>query len=61
MNEEKIVSTIKMLAMSQGSYGRLYNQLMDAKNSGSAAYDSFINEVSSHCSDALDMILYIEG
>lgn len=61
MNEEKIISTIKMLAMSQGSYGRLYNQLMAAKNAGSAAYDSFINEASEHCSDAVSLVMWIEG
>ena len=29
MNREQILNSIKMLAQSQGSYGRLYSQLKD--------------------------------
>jgi len=61
MTEEKIISTIRMLAGSQGSYGRLYETLMQAKAAHSAAYQSFINDVQRNCDDVVGLVMYIEG
>lgn len=61
MNEEKIISTIKMLAMSQGFYGRLYNQLMSAKEYDPDSYEAVIKDLSENCWDSCSLAMRIEG
>lgn len=57
MNREQILSTIQMLMMSQGSYGRLYAFL----TSGSEGAEEILAELESrNFGSALDLVLYLE-
>ena len=59
---EDCLDTIKMLASSQGFYGRMLNTLMDMKKNDSEAYQTVVSEWESQgFTDSLDFILYIEG
>ena len=58
MKREQILETIRRLAMSQGSYGRLYNDLMsDAEYCEEAM--AFLE--AQNFKDPVDLILCIEG
>lgn len=62
MTKEQIFNTIKMLANSQGCYGRLLRNLQDAEAEYGVEfverefYDKF-----KHCKDQLDFIMEFEG
>lgn len=57
----EIITIIKDLAQSQGSYGRLYNELMQLKHSNPDEYDKLTMEWEKEGFEtALDLILYLE-
>lgn len=58
MNKEQILNAIKVLAKTQGFYGRLYEFLTSGTDKAVAALS--ILEVQ-HFGDSVDMVLYIEG
>lgn len=65
MKEKEILQTIKMLANSQGFYGRLYRDLMEMKNSDNeidnANYYECIEELEKqNFKDGVDLVLYLE-
>lgn len=58
MNREEILSAIRILAMSQGCYGRLYNVL----SNGSEESEDYLLELENqNFKDIVDLILYIES
>jgi len=59
MNREQILSTFRSLAMSQGFYGRLLEQIDSADEE---ARDAFLSHLESmNFGDAVDLVMYIEG
>ena len=58
MTEAQVINNIKMLAQSQGFYGRLLESLEEAK--GTIEYEEFIDSFKD-CKDAVDMVMRIEG
>lgn len=58
MSREEILSTIKNLARSQGSYGRMYQFL----TSGSEEAEDMLQDLEDQCfKDTIDMVMYLEG
>lgn len=64
MTEAQILNNIKMLAQSQGFYGRLLESLEEARNSDDEevvdAYHEWVDSFKD-CTDAVDMVMRIEG
>ena len=57
MNKEQVLSIFKILARSQGSYGRLLERIgYEGENGCDEFFDMFKN-----CKDAVDIVLTIEG
>ena len=58
MSREEILSAIKNLARSQGSYGRMYQFL----TSGSEEAEYMLQDLEDQCfTDTIDMVMYLEG
>lgn len=58
MNRKQILDTILMLAQSQGFYGRLYRDIIDADEEDR---ECFLNELEAqNFSNELDLIYYFE-
>ena len=58
MSREEILSTIKNLSRSQGSYGRMYQFL----TSGSEEAEDMLQDLEDQCfTDTIDMVMYLEG
>ena len=58
MSREEILSSIKNLARSQGSYGRMYQFL----TSGSEEAEDMLQDLEDQCfKDTIDMVMYLEG
>lgn len=58
MSREEILSTIKNLSRSQGSYGRMYQFL----TSGSDEAEDMLQDLEDQCfKDTIDMVMYLEG
>ena len=58
MSREEILSAIKNLARSQGSYGRMYQFL----TSGSEEAEDILQDLEDQCfTDTIDMVMYLEG
>ena len=56
MKKQEILDTIKMLAKSQGFYGRLYEQIMTAENK-----DEILEELENkEFKDTLDLVFFFE-
>ena len=56
MKKLEILATIKMLAKSQGLYGRLYEQITTAENK-----DEILQELENqNFKDALDLVFFFE-
>lgn len=56
MKKQEILDTIKMLAKSQGFYGRLYEQIMTAENK-----DGILEELENkEFKDTLDLVFFFE-
>lgn len=61
MNREQILEAIKELAKSQGSYGRLYEELMLLDREDQAAYEATMQEWEGEGFETpFDLILYLE-
>ena len=59
MSRTQIMSTFKVLAKSQGFYGRILSEI---NNMSDGAYDEFMEELEAqNFGDAVDLIMYIEG
>ena len=54
MNREQILAAVRNLAMSQGSYGRLLEQLENNE-------ELLDNLVEQNFSDVVDLVLYLES
>ena len=56
------IDTIKMLACSQGMYGRMLERLMEIKKNDPDTYDKIAEEwESQNFGSSVDFVLYIEG
>ena len=61
MKMNQILGTIKMLAQSQGFYGRLYRDLMTIRDNNQERYGAIVRELEAQkFGDAVDMVLYFE-
>lgn len=59
MNKYQILNAIRDLAMSQGFYGRLLEQIEEASEEDREAY---LDELEQQCfADVLDLVLYLES
>lgn len=59
MKRDEILETIRSLAQSQGSYGRL---LQDLENMPKELYNTVMADLEAqNFKDAVDLVLYIEG
>ena len=59
MKRDEILETIRSLAQSQGSYGRL---LSDLENMPKELYNTVMADLEAqNFKDAVDLIMYIEG
>jgi hypothetical protein len=57
MNKQEILNSIKLLASSQGFYGRLYEQLTDESEES----ERFLSELEAqNFKDSVDLIMYLE-
>ena len=59
MNREQILATFRNLAMSQGFYGRLLNQIYSVDEETREAFLSDLESRNFH--DAVDLVMWIEG
>lgn len=61
MNISQILSAIKSLAHSQGFYGRLYNDLVNIRNTAPELWKEVVDELEGQkFRDTVDMALYFE-
>lgn len=61
MKIEQILEIILELSYSQGFYGRLYEDLMDIKDTGGIAWSSIVETLEAQdFKEPLDLILYLE-
>lgn len=62
MKINEIIELIKDLAQGQGMYGRLYETLMEIKNTDKAEWESVVEELEKqNFQSSLDFILWFEG
>lgn len=62
MKRTQILNTIKSLACSCGSYGRFYNQLIEAKKNDYERYDAFMKKLEAqNFKESVDLVMYLEG
>ena len=62
MKIEAILDVIRKLACSQGSYGRLYNELMLAKEYEPDVYADTVSVLEEqNFSDPVELIMFLEG
>ena len=57
MSLEQALKTIKMLAQSQGFYGRL----LCARNDDPEAFDNWLTNLAKDCKDSVDLVIAIES
>lgn len=57
MTRAQVMETVKMLASSQGMYGRLYEWLQDVEVE---IYDQFMEEACK-CKDEVDFVMWFES
>lgn len=61
MDRKQILDEIKTLAMSQGFYGRLLQNINDIKEESEEKYEALMTELEKqNFKDSVDMILYFE-
>ena len=61
MNREDILNAIRMLAQSQGFYGRLLARILEVKEYDPDTYEEFMAELEAqNFGDPVDMVLYFE-
>ena len=59
MNRYQILTAIQNLAMSQGFYGRLLEEI---EGMPEEARDAYLEELEQQCfADVVDLVLYLEG
>ena len=59
MNREQILDTFRSLAMSQGFYGRLLEQIYSVDEE---AREAFLSDLESrNFKDSVDLVMWIEG
>ena len=58
MNREQILDAIKVLAGSQGFYGKLYARLTDGSDEAEQVLDAMVNQ---NFGDVVDMVTWIES
>ena len=59
MNREQILATFRNLAMSQGFYGRLLNQIYSVDEE---TREAFLSDLESHnFKDAAELVMWIES
>lgn len=62
MKRDAIMETIKTLAHSQGSYGRMYASLCELRDNDPEEYDEVMfNLEEQNFKDAVDLVLYLES
>ena len=62
MKMDKILETIKNLARSQGSYGRMYNDLMAIQEDNPEKYEEIVDELErQNFADAVALVMYLEA
>ena len=62
MKINQILSTIRMLAQSQGFYGRLLAEICELRDFDPDGYKEFVEELESqNFQNSIDMILYFES
>lgn len=59
MTRQEVLDTIKSLARSQGSYGRLYQALTTAEGDTKREVSTWLDEACK-CNDVVDLIMWIE-
>ena len=59
MNREQILSTFRSLAMSQGFYSRLLEQIESVDEEAREAFLSHLESM--NFGNAVDLVMYIEG
>lgn len=61
MDIEQILAAIRSLAESQGSYGRLYNELWEMQTNDPDQWEEVRNTLEAqNFKDSLDMVMYFE-
>lgn len=60
MARETVIETLETLAMSQGCYGRLLRYLEDISYADPDRYEEIMESLEG-CTDAVDLIMTIEG
>jgi len=62
MNRFEIMSVIKKLSHSQGSYGRLYNDLLHMEKENPEAYETIMSDWEKmNFGNEVDFIMFLEG
>lgn len=58
---EKVIEVVEMLSYSQGTYGRMLEQILYLKENDQEAFDEFSRIMESqHFKDPVDIILFFE-
>ena len=62
MNREQIMEAIRLLAHSQGSYGRLYRDLCEMREEDPDRFDEAMTMLEEeNFKDAVDLVMYLES
>lgn len=62
MKREKIMETFRQLAKSQGSYGRLYENLKYLKTESPSDYNKYMEQLEGeNFKDAVDLVIWLES
>lgn len=60
-NAEKVIEVVEMLSHSQGTYGRMLEQILYLKENKPEAFDEFSRIIESqHFKDPVEIILFFE-
>lgn len=57
MSLEQALKTIRMLAQSQGFYGRL----LCTRSENAQAFDNWLTDLAKDCKDSVDLVIAIES
>ena len=57
MSLEQALKTIRMLAQSQGFYGRL----LCTRSENTQAFDDWLTDLANDCKDSVDLVIAIES
>lgn len=59
--EQAVLSYMRTLAQSCGSYGRLLHAIENAKENFPEDYKEFMDGATKHCGDIVDFVMWYEG